>query len=86
MTDTFLTLTLFFPRVALLVYYLEGWMPTNTVPLWGDALMYVFVPRVLVLIYIYQNLGMHGWFWLHVVALILCAGSGSSTASRAKSR
>lgn len=82
MTTTFLVLTIFFPRIVLLVYYMQGWMPANTLPFWGDAVMVFFIPRVLVLLYIYQNLGVEsGWFWLHVVALILCYAGGGTTAS-----
>ena len=87
MDNLFLTLTLFFPRLTLLVYYLKGWMPLNDVPFWGDVLMGVFVPRVLVLVYIYQNLGTgSAWFWVHLVFLLLTWGTGGSTASRRRSR
>lgn len=83
MNTTFLVLTLFFPRILLFVYYMKGWIPPNPLPFWGDVAMAVFIPRVLVLLYIYHNLGAgSGWFWAHVVALILCYGGGGSTASR----
>jgi hypothetical protein len=86
MDNYFLTLTLFFPRLTLLFYYANAWIPTNTLPFWGDVLMSVFIPRVLVLIYIYQNLGANSvWFWVHVVALILCYAGGSSSSVKRKS-
>ncbi len=83
MDAVFLVLTLFFPRILLFIYYMKGWIPPNALPFWGDAVMSVFIPRVLVLIYIYHNLGVgSGWFWVHVVALILTYGGGSTTARR----
>lgn len=87
MNTYFLILTIFFPRLTLLVSYMSGLIPANIVPFWGDVVMGVFVPRVLVLIYIYHSLGIHsGWFWLHVVALILTYGGGSTVTTRKSSR
>lgn len=85
MDTPFLLLTLFFPRILLFVYYVKGWIPANTLPFWGDVALAVFVPRILVLLYIYHNLGpASGWFWAHAVVLILCYAGGGSTASRKK--
>ena len=87
MNTYFLVLTLFFPRLTLLVSYLNGWIPPNTIAFWGDALLSVLFPRVLVLIYIYQNIGMNNvWFWVHVIALVLAWGGGGSSANRRRRR
>jgi hypothetical protein len=47
-------------------------------PFIGDALLTVFLPRVLVLIYVADNLGTSSpWFWIHLVAAIFVyLGSG----------
>lgn len=85
MDSYFLFWTLFFPRLTLLYCYAMGVMPANAMPFWGDVVMSVFVPRVLVLIYIFTNLGAEsGWFWAHVVAMILVYGSSASSSSDSK--
>ena len=85
MDNKFLVLSLFFPRILLLVYYLKGWIPPNAVPFWGDVVSSVFVPRILVLIYIYANLGAESeWFWAHLVMTILAYASGGSCCANDK--
>jgi hypothetical protein len=78
MENAFLVLSLFLPRLTLIVFYLFFQIPYNTIPLIGDILLTVFLPRVLVLIYIVQNLGTDSpWFWIHlVVALLVYFGGG----------
>ncbi|HRH43390.1 MAG TPA: hypothetical protein PKY82_17280 [Pyrinomonadaceae bacterium] len=80
----FLLLSLFFPRIVLLVYLFEDWYPKNSVPIWGDILLGVFIPRVLILIYIYQNMGANNvWFVAHLVVMILTYfGGGRETIRR----
>jgi hypothetical protein len=77
-TTWFLVLGLFLPRVTLVAAYLTHNTPPNNVPLLADVLGAVFLPRVLICIYIAMNLGYHGWFWLHlIVALLVYASSAS---------
>ncbi|MGH2574561.1 MAG: hypothetical protein ACRDFC_02555 [Ignavibacteria bacterium] len=46
-------------------------IPNNTVPFIGDVLLTIFLPRVLVLIYIAANLGTTSvWFWIHLVVAL----------------
>lgn len=79
----FLLFTLFFPRVTMIVYFLQGWFPANSVPFIGDVLLGAFFPRVLVLIYIYQNMGFENvWFIAHLVVLILTYFGGGTTTKR----
>ncbi len=47
----FLLFSLFFPRITLLVYFLIERFPQNTFPLWLDAVMGLFIPRILILIF-----------------------------------
>jgi hypothetical protein len=80
----FLLFTLFFPRITMVVYLLQGWFPHNTVPQIADLALGIFVPRILVLIYIYQNLGTNNpWFVAHLVVMILVYfGGGKETLRR----
>jgi len=67
----FLLLSLFLPRVSLLFWWLNGNLPYNTTPLVADFFGAVFVPRILILVYIHQNQGVSEWFWIHFVALLI---------------
>lgn len=86
----FLVISLFFPRLVLLVLVLfyPHLYPANTVPQWADILLGIFMPRVLILIYIYQNLGADNiWFIAHLVVMILAYfGGGRETARRRRNR
>jgi hypothetical protein len=74
----FLVLSLFFPRIVLLVYLFQNWYPDNTVPQWLDIVLGIFMPRVLILIYIFQNMGADNvWFIAHLVVMILAYFGGS---------
>ena len=82
----FLTLSLFFPRIVLLVLILlyPNLYPPNTVPQWADIILGIFAPRILILIYIYQNMGYNNiWFVIHLVVMILAYfGGGRETVRR----
>lgn len=62
--------------------------PSNAVPQWADILLGVFFPRILILIYIYQNLGYDNiWFAAHLgVAILAYFGGSRETARRRKRR
>ena len=82
----FLTISLFFPRLVLLFCFLLSPQayPANTVPQWADLLLGLFVPRILILIYIYQNLGYDNiWFVVHLIVMLLAYfGGGRETYRR----
>ncbi len=79
----FLLFSLFFPRIVLLVYFLIERFPHSSIPLWGDALLGVFVPRILILIFIYENMGYDNiWFAAHLLALILTYFTGGTRTVR----
>lgn len=86
----FLLFSLFAPRIVMLVYLLmfPQIFPANSVPLWADVLLGVFFPRILILIYIYQNLGADNvWFVAHLVVMILAYfGGGRETRRRRRRR
>ncbi len=71
----FLVLSLFLPRIALLIAYFSGSIPVNNIPFWGDFFMAVFIPRILVLVYIITNMGFGAWAIAHLIVLILSAVS-----------
>jgi len=51
----------------------------------GDILLYIFLPRVLMLIYIVDNLGTSSpWFWIHLVVAIAVWGKSSNYAYKKK--
>lgn len=79
----FLVLSLFLPRISLLVVYLQdhpgGTFVINLVPL----LIAVLVPRLLILFMIYTAQGLSIWFLLHAVALLIAwGGIGGGTYRR----
>lgn len=74
----FLVLSLFLPRLTIIIYFLIHQIPHNTVPLLGEILLTIFIPRALILIFIAQNLGVNSpWFWIHlIVAIVFYFGGG----------
>jgi hypothetical protein len=79
----FLLFSLFFPRIVMLVYLFmfPAAFPANTVPQWADILLGIFMARVLILIYIYQNMGYENvWFVAHLVVAVLVYLGGSRKA------
>ena len=86
----FLLFSLFFPRIVMAVYLFlfPALFPTNTVPNIADILLGIFMPRVLILIYIYQNMGYNNiWFAIHAVVMVLVYfGGGRQTRRRRRRR
>jgi hypothetical protein len=86
----FLVISLFFPRLVLLIFILfyPNQYPANSVPQWADILLGILVPRVLILLYIYQNMGANNiWFLIHLIALIITYfGGGRETVRRRRIR
>jgi len=83
----FLVVSLFIPRIALLVAWLQQQLTpfhlTGIVPLLGA----IFVPRILILVLIYQDQGLSAWFLIHAVALLLVwGGTGGNQMRRRRYR
>ncbi len=78
----FLVFSLFLPRVALFLL----WLQTSLIPfqLHGivPLLVAVLLPRLLVLYLIYLDLGIGLWFVIHVVAAVLTLGGSGGYYSR----
>ena len=82
-----LVLTLFIPRISLLIAYFSHQIPVNNIPFIGDLLLYIFLPRLLMVIYIYDNMGWQNpWFWIHIVVAIIVWSKGSQETYKRKFR
>lgn len=85
----FLLFSLFFPRLVLVAFFFlyPNLYPANTVPNWADVLLGFLFPRVLILIYIYQNMGYENiWFVAHLIAALLAYTGGSRETVRRRRR
>jgi hypothetical protein len=86
----FLLFSLFFPRLVMIVFILlyPSLYPANDLPQWADLLLGIVFPRVLILIYIYENLGYNNiWFAAHLIVMILAYfGGGRETVRRRRAR
>lgn len=85
-TTWFLVLGLFLPRVTLVAAYLTHSVPSNNVPFILDVLGTIFLPRVLICIYIVFNMGYNEWFWLHLAVALVVYGFSSSKGKKALRR
>jgi hypothetical protein len=74
----FLVFSLFLPRIALAVYWLESAMLPFHLHGWLPLVVAILLPRVLVLYLIYLDQGVSLWFVVHLVtAVLVWGGSGS---------
>ncbi len=62
----FLIVSLFLPRIALFVEWLHD-IPMPFDQPWS-GFTWFFLPRILVLMLIYNDYGFTAWFWIHLVA------------------
>jgi len=75
----FMVLSLFLPRICMVIAWLGHSMvqfipPTlNIIP----VIVALLIPRVLILIWIYQDQGISIWFLIHLIALLVAWGGGS---------
>jgi hypothetical protein len=80
----FLVLSLFLPRICILIAWLQHGMPpyipATVNPL--QVIVALLIPRILILFWIYQDQGITIWFLLHVIALIVAWSGGGHTVYR----
>ena len=78
----FLVLSLFLPRLSLFVGWIHMWW--FFVPQPWAAVLWAFLPRVLVLIFIHAHQGFDLWFWVWASAMgvILWRGTLDATSVR----
>lgn len=70
----FLLLSLILPRFTLFFWWICGNLPYNTTPFIGDLFASLLVPRILILVWIYNIQGFSTWFWIHFVVMIIVWG------------
>ena len=76
----FLVLSLFLPRICIVVAWLQHSLPTTYIPNPVNLLEIIvalLIPRILILFWIYQDQGITIWFLLHAIALVIAWGGGS---------
>jgi hypothetical protein len=79
----FLVLSLIFPRLVLFFSWLNGAIPPNTIPFGLEVVMTIFLPRILVLVYIGTNMGCSNvWFIVHCIVAVLAYGVGGTMQSK----
>ena len=80
----FLVLSLFLPRISIAVAWFQHSMPHFIPATVGiiPAIVALLIPRILILLWIYQDQGITMWFLLHVIALLIAWGGGSHTVYR----
>jgi len=78
----FLVFSLFLPRIALLLLWLEG--PLAAFHLHGllPLIVAILLPRILILYLIYLDQGIGLWFIIHLVAALMVWGGSGSYHSR----
>lgn len=75
----FLVLSLFLPRVCIVVAWLQHSM-TPFIPASVnliEVIVAILIPRILILFWIYQDQGITIWFLLHAIAMVIAWGGGS---------
>ncbi len=80
----FLVLSLFLPRISMVIAWLQHSMVQYIPPTIGiiPAIVALLIPRVLILFWIYQDQGITIWFLIHAIALLAAWGGGSHRVRR----
>jgi hypothetical protein len=75
----FLVLSLFLPRICIVLAWLQHSMVRYIPPVVGliPAIVALLIPRILILFWIYQDQGLSLWFLIHLIALLIAYGGGS---------
>ncbi len=80
----FLVLSLFLPRVALFIAWFDQWT-FPIIPV-GSVILWVILPRVLVLIFIYTSQGLSLWFLVHLLVALMVWSGGTHRVRRYRNR
>ena len=79
----FLILALFLPRVSLIIGYFTDLLLPFNLHGWVPPTLAVLVPRVLVLIMIFQDRGFSPWLVVHGIVMVgVCSAAGSGGSNR----
>ncbi len=80
----FLVLSLFLPRLCLLVAWLQHSLPTHVPSTLNLVQIAVglLIPRILILFWIYGDQGIGLWFLIHAIGLLMAWGGGGTRVVR----
>ncbi|HWG16308.1 MAG TPA: hypothetical protein VN678_00510 [Acidobacteriaceae bacterium] len=78
----FLVFSLFLPRLALLVYWLDGQALPFHIHGWLPLVVAILAPRLLVIYLIYMDQGVSFWFVVHLIAALIVFASGGRYQTR----
>lgn len=67
----FLLLSLIFPRLTLLFWWIFGNLPLNNTPFIADIFSSIIIPRILICVWIYDLQGWSAWFITHLIVAII---------------
>lgn len=84
----FLVLSLFLPRICIVLAWLQHSMVRYIPPVVGliPAIIALLIPRILILFWIYQDQGLSLWFLIHLIALLAAWGGGGSRVASRRTR
>lgn len=76
----FLVLSLFLPRICIVLAWLQHSMVQYIPPVVGiiPVIVALLIPRLLILYWIYTDQGISLWFLIHVIGLLVAYGGGGS--------
>ena len=76
----FMVLSLFLPRICMLIAWLGHSMVQFIPPVLGiiPVIVALLIPRVLILFWIYQDQGIGLWFLIHAIGIVVAWGGGGS--------
>ena len=80
----FLVLSLFLPRICILIAWLQhglpAYIPTSVNLI--QIIVALLIPRILILFWIYQDQGIGLWFLIHAIGIVVAWGGGGSRVIR----
>ena len=85
----FLVLSLFLPRICIVVAWLQHSLPATFIPASVNLIQIIvalLIPRILILFWIYQDQGITIWFLIHLIGLLMAWGGGSHRVYRRRRR
>lgn len=76
----FLALSLFLPRICIVVAWLQHSIPAYVPSSVGviQIVVAVLIPRILILFWIYSDEGIGLWFLIHAIGLLVAWGGGGT--------
>ncbi len=84
----FMVLSLFLPRICMCIAWLQHSMVQFIPPVLSiiPVIVALLIPRVLILVWIYQDQGISIWFLIHLIGLLAAWGGGSHRVYRRRRR